>query len=509
GNSDGSIDAPFTSLRDAAESGSDTADYYIKSLPNNDSYDISGNTPFDELELASNSLYGGYDDNWLRDVENNRTRIISGIRALDFDNFDEPVTVSGLDITGGGIDTDTSGEDAILIDASSSQASFRVLSNTLTAANTTTGTFRNSSASSIAVRASDIETVDIIGNLMIAGSASPGIDRSDRTDGAGANGGNGGNGGQDNNENGGDGGAGSSFYSGGNGGRGGTGSNDNGASGGVGEGRSISPTASGGLGGGGGNSSDEDGEAGSPGQDAFQNGLVGIGGNGFGVGTGSFVPSRGAFGTSGYAGAGGGGGGGGRATFIGGDGGGGGGGGGGGQGGSGGFGGTSGGASIGIDLAEITMARVEDNDITTSIAGVGGQGGRGGRGGVGGAGGSGGSGTAGAGDGGAGGAGGDGGFGGYGGSGGGGPSFGIYLGRNTGPAISNNLIQVGDGGNGGTTRSDNQSAAGDGGWSIGIFDAVSTDGIVPVLDNNTITLGSGGTGGATNGTPGTSAETNF
>ena len=54
GSSDGSIDAPFTALRDAVESGSATADYYIKSLANSDSYDISGTNPFDELELESN-----------------------------------------------------------------------------------------------------------------------------------------------------------------------------------------------------------------------------------------------------------------------------------------------------------------------------------------------------------------------------------------------------------------------------------------------------------------------
>ena len=112
GGSDGSLDAPFTSLRSAIESGSVTADYYIKTLPNSESYDITGTSPFDELELESNSLYGGYDDNWLRDVATNRTLIVAGIRALDFSNFDQPVTVSGLDITGGEIDTNTSKKNA-------------------------------------------------------------------------------------------------------------------------------------------------------------------------------------------------------------------------------------------------------------------------------------------------------------------------------------------------------------------------------------------------------------
>ncbi|MEL6227125.1 MAG: hypothetical protein AAFR01_08915, partial [Pseudomonadota bacterium] len=150
-NPDGSIDAPFTSLRDAAEAGTDTTDYYIKTLPNDESYDISGNDPFDRLVLRSNSLYGGYDDSWLRDVENNRTRIVAGIRALYFNDFGQPVTVSGLDITGGDIDTNTSSEHAILIDATFSAESFRVLSNTLTASNAETATFRNSNANSIAL----------------------------------------------------------------------------------------------------------------------------------------------------------------------------------------------------------------------------------------------------------------------------------------------------------------------------------------------------------------------
>ncbi|MEL7312564.1 MAG: hypothetical protein AAFN07_13715 [Pseudomonadota bacterium] len=508
-NSDGSIDAPFTALRDALEAGSDTADYYIKSLANNESYDISGSNPFDEIELASNSLYGGYDDDWMRDIENNRTLIVSGIRALDFNNFDQPVTVSGLDITGGEINTNTSFEDAILIDATFSQASFRLLSNTLTAANAATDTFQNSSASSIVVRASEIESVDIIGNLMIAGMGGSAANRTDRTDGVGQNGASGGNAGSSGNENGGTGGDGVSIYAGGDGGQGGTGSNDNGAGGEAGESRVVSPAATGGLGGGGGNSSNENGRNGAGGQDGFENGSAGSGGRGFGSVGGMFATGRGIDGFTGFAGAGGGGGGGGRATLIGGDGGGGGGGGGGGLGGRGGFGGSSGGASIGVDLSGVTTSRIEDNDITTSNGALGGQGGRGGRGGTGGSGGSGANGTAGAGDGGDGGAGGDGGFGGYGGSGGGGPSFGIYLGRDLGTMISNNLIQVGNGGDGAITRSDAARAAGDGGWSVGIFDGDTNDGVAPVLDGNTITPGAAGASGAASGTAGFSGETNF
>ncbi|MEO0575407.1 MAG: hypothetical protein AAF004_08085 [Pseudomonadota bacterium] len=511
GTADGSIDAPFPSLRDAVESGSNTADYYIKSLPNGDSYDITGNNDFDALRLESNSLYGGYDDNWLRDVDNNRTLMTGAAQALRFDNFAEPTTVSGLDLMGQPITEDTSSTSVIVIRASNSSESFRVVSNTLTAPDASTSSFRNYSANSIAVRLFDIETAEVLGNMLIAGSGGAASNRTDRSDGQGDNGPAGDNAGTDGNENGGAGGrSANSFYSGGNGGDGGTSANEDGDTGRTGSSRTISPQALGGAGGAGGIGSREDGLNGSNGQDGFLFGVTGRGGNGFGGNSDeNYVVGGGLFGFTGYAGAGGGGGGGGEATFIGGDGGGGGGGGGGASGGAGGFGGNNGGASIAIDIAEVTTALIDDNDITTNNGALGGEGGRGGAGGVGGVGGAGAAGTAGGGDGGDGGAGGDGGFGGYGGSGGGGPSFGIHVGSSTGPTISNNMISVGDGGNGAGTRSGISSAAGEGGWSVGIFDTELNDGITPTLDNNTITPGNAGLSGASTPVAGFSGETNF
>lgn len=512
GTSDGSFEAPYASLFDALDSSDGSEDFYIKTLPDEASYDIYNGSAFNEIELESGQgLYGGFDEEWFRDVTDNRTRIVGGTRVFLYRNIDDVTTVSGLDVTASPITSSTSSEDATLLTILDGSSRFRLLNNTMTAADAETSSFQNPTASSIVVSLRSVESAEVLSNTLVAGVGGSAPDMSDRSSGQGEVGANGSNGGSNNNQNGGGGGAGGLGYNGGDGGAGGTGFDENGASGGAGGSRTASPTAAGGSGGAGGSSSSNElGGKGGDGQDGFPNGTGGDGGPGNGsANANGFVIARGGDGYRGYSGAGGGGGGGGQAALFGGDGGGGGGGGEGGGGGAGGFAGRGGGASIGLAVSSVNDALIADNVIETAAGGNGGRGGRGARGGAGGIGGTGAAGNSGGGRGGDGGNGGDGGFGGYGGGGGGGPSFGIFVNRDIGPVINNNTITVGNGGDGGGSQTGAAQNAGEGGWSVGIYDASASDGVVPTLDGNTITPGMGGLTGAPSNDEGFSGATNF
>lgn len=176
----------------------------------------------------------------------------------------------------------------------------------------------------------------------------------------------------------------------------------------------------------------------------------------------------------------------------------GGGGGGGGEGGPGGLGGPAGyggGASIGLWLSKLPLAEIYGNTIRTNQGGRSGYGANGAEGGDGGAGGTGGTGW---GNGGNGGHGGQGGHGGRGGQGAGGPSIGIYVANTVAiNKLTGNTLYIGDGGLYPSFDINEPSLIGRGA-SLGIYDAYAMDGSIDDIDlikQNSLTRGINGWAG--------------
>lgn len=503
GASDGSIEAPFTSLdtvlRDKLDNNED-ADFYIKTPSDNSAISL---WPSGIRMISTNmSFYGGYLDNWQRDANNNKTQIVSTqSEGLRFSGQDQYVEVSGLNISLTLEDISTSFDARALVGSSLTQ--WVVKQNIITVAD---HPLNNNSKGIFGVYSDNVDTLLLENNTITTGAAALKARNESRNFiGAGEDGNNGASG-----ANGRAGGSGNAGGNGGSGGLGGRGLSDDGNSGSIGSLRN-GIAASGGAGGDA-SSSDDDGENGS-------NGFVGTGGRGGEGATGygrfnsggRFAHSIAANGSKGGNGTGGGGGGGGGSSNLGFNGGDGGGGGEGGEGGSGGFGADSGGASIGVYIIAGVTTEIKNNKITSGNGGDGGIGGLGADGGNGGTGGDGDSGnSSNSGNGGKGGNGGNGGEGGIGGSGGGGPSFGILINPNTHAVIENNQITTGNGGNGGSAVIATQlNSAGKGGWSIGIFDADNSDTMTPELSGNTFTIGNAGSNGTPSNDSGTAAETNI
>ncbi len=530
---DGSRDNPYATISKALSSipvvmGGANYDIYVK----------TASTSYDESAATINipdgtSLYGGYGDNWVRDVTNNRTVLLGYKVAVHFENIvTDPAWFSGFDLTAADSDGNppfySSG---VSVDGGAS--SLYIQDNTITSGNTDASTSRNDS---YGLRLAGISTVRVLRNTITAGNAgnstNAGITRSGRVDGRnGISGGplvySSGKGGcEDFTING----CPSIRNSGGPGGQGGARLGGNGEVGKRGwvstGGSSGSQTGgTGGTGGSGGLGATAGGNGG-----AGSGGYGGRGGNG-GIGNGTissgfYANNTAENGVSGTHGVGGGGGGGGEgySTSYGG------GGGGGGQGGIAGLGGGaggSGGASIGILVSGIFTVTIDNNTVTSGNGGSGAAGGFGGNGGAGGDGGFGvtnpGSGA----DGGDGGGGGMAGAGGQGGAGAGGPSYAIMVGANIAPTISNNSLIVGtggapgpdgndsgggsyggrngdDGGPGGNTRLGGYipsvyrglpGTLAQGGWAYGIYDVNPGDGLVPSVNNNSSTPGTAGVRG--------------
>lgn len=502
----GSQEKPYASIAKAlCEVTQDQQDIYVMTRAGGGVYDESIDPcPGDPTPRSSDqilaiptgtSLYGGYDENWVRKTAINLTSVVSLHHGFRFASVDLNAWFSGFEVQ-----ADISpgpGDSVHAVSALGGNAGIFIYDNQITAGNVGFGSAANP-GTSYGLLVAYLEGATIERNIITAGFGVDGLDAVNIIGEAAA-----GAAGVD--ASGGDG-KGTEDYDGGNGGSGGTGLGQDGSPGGDGQG---SKGGTGGAGGSG-NSSDN-GSSGSPGG----NGNDGAGGAGS-SGSGSlnfftdggyfasFLAGKGSRGATGEAGSGGGGGGGGEATTVTAvNGGSGGGGGGGGQGGAGGYGGPGGGASIGLLIATVNNSVINDNEISSGIGGSGAAGGLGQIGGDGGAYGTGANGNTGVGtggDGGNGGAGGKGGTGGRGGAGGGGPSYGIAIGSSIAPIVSNNAISSGDGGNGGFGG--NKGHGGDGGDSYSVFDSDINDGIVPALNNNTLNLGLPGNGGGTTGISG-------
>ncbi|MBT1451385.1 hypothetical protein KJ365_10900 [Glaciecola sp. XM2] len=521
GTSDGSIDAPFTSLANVVESLTIQEDIYIKTPSDGERLDWK-TTPGQIVYLSGgNSVYGGFGADWSRDIVNNRTGLQASENGLVYRGVDVSTVVSGIDLLVSSTQLDDD-FNIIGIFAEIGSASFTIDNATVLLEDFDDNSVAGSAGASYALYFDNIDTTKVTNSNITAGNAKNALNAGARTTDQGRDGVDGEDGRVGLNTNGGAGGA--SSGGGWNGGAGGDAATtsfapgDNGIRG---SGRET-PLVRGGSPGTGGfdaDTSTPEGRGGGNGGrgDNGVRGNPGTGANGFGsiFNNGQFFRSRGENGSDGFSGGGGGGGGGGAAGAAGANGGAGGGGGEGGDGGAGGFGASSGFPSIGIHIAGGNSHNIVNNQISSGNGGRGGIGGTGSAGGAGGTGGEGASGTQGFGNakggrGGNGGDGGTGGRGGSGGSGGGGPSFAIFIGGSTPANITNNSLTTGNGGTGGAADFTNEpDAAGRGGWSVGIFDGNASDSLTPVVSNNTFVLGEAGQDGNPMDAVGQRSNTNF
>ena len=502
----GSQETPYASIAKAlCEVTQDQQDIYVMTRAGGAVYDESVDpcpgdpTPRNADQILAiptgTSLYGGYDENWVRKAATNITSVVTLHHGFRFGSVDLNAWFSGFKVQA---DNSPGPEDSVhAVSALGGSAGIFIYDNQLTAGNVGFGAAAKP-GTSYGLLVAYLDGATIERNIITAGFGGDGQDAANRIGEAAA-------GGDGIDASAGDG-RGAEDYDGGGGGAGGTGLGSNGSDGGDGQG----PYGGTGGAGGSGNNSDN-GSTGNPGGNG-DDAAGGAGGSGSGsldVNTdggffASFLPGIGSSGATGMAGSGGGGGGGGEATTVTAvNGGAGGGGGGGGAGGAGGYAGPGGGASIGLLIAAVNNSEINDNEISSGVGGDGATGGLGQIGGDGGAFGTGANGNTGVGtggDGGNGGAGGKGGRGGRGGAGGGGPSYGIAIGSSIAPTISNNAISSGDGGNGGFGG--DKGNGGDGGNTYSVFDSDINDGLVPALNNNTLSFGLPGNGGGTTGTGG-------
>ena len=93
---DGSRSSPFTSIPFAINQiQGPNYDIYVKSLSDGQSY-LESETITPQTSI---SLYGGFGDNWVRDVTNNRTKIQGAAIAIEFGTVLEEAWFSGFDLT--------------------------------------------------------------------------------------------------------------------------------------------------------------------------------------------------------------------------------------------------------------------------------------------------------------------------------------------------------------------------------------------------------------------------
>lgn len=495
----GSRDNPFATLAKAVtELTTNLEDIYVKSLPGGAAYDESAA----DLEIpGGTSLYGGYDDDWFRDVDINKTVVDLNHRGVQLVSVSQDAWVSGFELRVAG--SPTASDDVFGVSGNGDgSADLYVEHNVITTGDVAAGESDDPGTNygvaltnlSFAGVSNNEITVGRGGNGAVGDDGDPGNTGSKGADASGTGRASGGSGS----------GAGAN---GGAGGERGGGPFGNGGSGSPGSAAARplggNDVAGGTAGSGGSGNSSNDGTAGGPGNTGG-NGVPGAAGAGVGVADSDsalFQASNGRSGGRGGAGSGGGGGGGGEATSFGVVGGGGGGGGQGGQGGQGGFGGKGGGASIGVWLAYVEMSELASNVISAGAGGAGASGGDGGDGGGGGArgsrelgdcvlGGCGGNGANG-------GNGGAGGPGGKGGGGGGGPSFGVIFAPGLAPTLTGNTITSGPAGNGG--EGGLRGNGGQGGYSFAIYDRDPTDDFFATLNQNTLEGGAAGLGGLSGG----------
>ena len=91
---DGSVANPFATIEAAVDANSAT-DIYVMSLPNDASYDETGNI----LVLSGGrSLFGGFDAEWRRDVVDNRSIVVTDYTGIRYQSIGQPAEISGFDV---------------------------------------------------------------------------------------------------------------------------------------------------------------------------------------------------------------------------------------------------------------------------------------------------------------------------------------------------------------------------------------------------------------------------
>lgn len=503
----GSRDNPFASIAMAISAlTTNLEDIYVKTRAGGAAYDETAA----EISIpGGTSLYGGYDDDWLRDAEGNKTVLDTNHRGIQFFSVTRDAWFSGFELRTA--DSPDADDDVYGVSGvGDGTAALYVENNIITTGDVEAGESTNPGSNyGVALRVLSLGNVS--DNVITVGAGGEGAGGDDGD--VGSDGSKGANASGSGRASGGAGGPGANGGSGGERGSGLGGDGGNGSAGGAAD-APLGGTIAGGTGGPGGPGN---GTVGNPGNTGGR-GVPGGAGNGAGdalsdLPSGTLFPtSDGRNGGRGGPGSGGGGGGGGEATIVGVVGGGGGGGGEGGEGGQGGFGGIGGGASIGVWLDTVDASDIARNDITSGSGGDGASGGVGGGGGGGGVGGTrevgdcvlGGCGGNGA----NGGRGGAGGIGGTAGGGGGGPSYGVVFGPSMAPTLTGNTITSGNGGAGG--NGGDRGNGGGGGYSFAVYDRNPNDGVFATLSQNTLnagTPGNGGTSGTGDGTqPGGDGE---
>ena len=485
GSGDGTLNSPYATLEEE-----------ISAAPGEDFYVMTQRTDGEVVPYSlvnplrvptGTNLYGGYDADWVRDVQTNPTLVELASSTPDLEgvfHFGELDVTSTTQLSGFILEiraADATGDkDLVALSATGSGVDTLEVSDVTLNAGSVTGSAALP-GSSYAARVVALARFELRDSRLISGNGGAGA--------AGASGSAG--------QNGGSGAAARSGVDGiGRGGVGGAGTN-----GGAGGRGGVGPAGSGGFGVRGA-TTDSTGTAGGPGRggataggigrDGQNGGNGGPGANGIGgLPGGSALPSEGKFVPfAGLAGnrakhGGGAGGGGGGAFFFGN-----GGAAGGGEGGEGGNGGAGGGSSIGLWLESVPNVSIRNNTIAAGSGGNGGNGGAGGSGGSGGRGGAGAAGDLSGGQGGNGGSGGAGGIGDEGNGGSGGPSIAVFVGAGLEPIIADNVLNSGAGGSGG-----DNGAGGNGGESVVVYDA-DPDSSRPVLRGNSTTAGQQGAQGA-------------
>ena len=229
-NGDGSRNNPFASISQAINRiQGPNYDIYVMSRDDGESY-----TETNTLDpQTSISMYGGFDSDWVRDLDNNRTRIQGDTQAVRIGTVNEVAWFSGFDLTAA--NASQPGEDSFGLLAVAGAATLFVEDNTITAGNAGSGASGISAGSSYGVFIGEVDRVVVRRNTITAGNGGAADTGHKGGDGASAT------------TNGGDG----SGFAGGAGGKGGV-STSNGGKGGNG-GRGLLPqdgSAGGGVGGG-------------------------------------------------------------------------------------------------------------------------------------------------------------------------------------------------------------------------------------------------------------------
>ena len=173
---DGTRENPFASISFAIFKvrGPDY-DIYVRSLADARSY-VEEETLRPQTSI---SLYGGYGENWSRDVIGNRTRLSGASHAIDFGTVNEPAWVSGFEIASS--DANDPGKSVSGITASAGNETLVIEDNTIISGNAAPGA---PGGTSYGLRLANLSDVIVRRNRIQSGSGGSGDNGDKGKDGA-------------------------------------------------------------------------------------------------------------------------------------------------------------------------------------------------------------------------------------------------------------------------------------------------------------------------------------